>query len=103
MTAALIARSTAQAVSLAMQGELLTRSTSTSAVESKRKIESSDTIIQNKSGWDLNEIGEIENYKGIIKSEKDSKNKSEKYFNDDDQELVSNGPVLEILKFAKHR
>ena len=59
MTAALIARSTAQAVSLAMQGELLTRSTSTSAFESKKHIEKSDTIIQSKSGLGLNEISEV--------------------------------------------
>ena len=86
MTAALIARSTAQAVSLAMQGELLTRSTSTSAVESKKNVERSDTIIQSKLSWDLNEISEVKND-----------------YNVDNKNLISSGPVLEKLQFAKDR
>ena len=86
MTAALIARSTAQAVSLAMQGELLTRSTSTSAVESKKNIERSETKIQSKLDWDLNERSEVENDLNVH-----------------DRNLISNGPVLEKLQFTKDR
>ena len=86
MTAALIARSTAQAVSLAMQGELLTRSTSTSAVESKKNIERSDTIIQSKLSWDINEISEVRN--DLDKKEKP---------------LISNGHVFEKLQYRKDR
>ena len=60
MTAALLARSTAQAVSLAMKGELLTRSNTLSVAGTKRRNQNFDSKRRSNSGLKSKDSNEEE-------------------------------------------